>query len=87
MSVHSFYRPVWRPVWHEIDIFSRVQLIIAIVALRHGQLRIIQASLLGSVLSNLLLVLGMCFFVGGLKFHEQVSVYFNSTESFHLTAS
>ena len=30
-----------------------------------------QASLLGSILSNLLLVLGMCFFAGGLRYHEQ----------------
>ena len=79
MSVHSFYRPVW----HEIDISSCVQLIIAIVALRQGQLRVIQASLLGSVLSNLLLVLGMCFFVGGIKFHEQVSACIDRTGSVH----
>lgn len=31
----------------------------------------VQASLLGSVLSNLLLVLGFCFFFGGLRFKEQ----------------
>ena len=57
-----------------IDIFSHasIQLIVAILALRQGQLRVVQASLIGSILSNLLLVLGMCFFVGGLKYHEQV---------------
>lgn len=27
--------------------------------------------MLGSILSNCLLVLGMCYFVGGLRFHEQ----------------
>lgn len=36
----------------------------------------VQASMLGSILSNILLVLGCCFFVGGLRFREQS---FNST--------
>lgn len=30
-----------------------------------------QSSLVGSILSNILLVLGMCFFAGGLRFAEQ----------------
>lgn len=33
---------------------------------------VIQAAILGSILANLLLCLGMCFFVGGLKRTEQV---------------
>jgi len=36
--------------------------------------------MIGSLLSNLLLVLGMCFFLGGLKYKFQVSkkyYYFN----------
>jgi Ca2+:H+ antiporter len=33
--------------------------------------RIVQASLLGSILSNLLLVLGFCFLLGGCKFETQ----------------
>ena len=37
---------------------------------------IVQTSLIGSILSNLLLVLGMCFFFGGLRRQEQ---YFNTT--------
>jgi Ca2+:H+ antiporter len=37
-----------------------------------GEIRIVQASLLGSILANLLLILGMCFLVGGLRFREQV---------------
>ncbi|KAG8896449.1 hypothetical protein FRB99_008884, partial [Tulasnella sp. 403] len=48
-----------------------VILIIAILALAKGELRIVQASMLGSILSNCLLVLGMCFFAGGIRFHEQ----------------
>jgi len=36
-------------------------------ALRHGYLRVVQLSLLGSVVSNLLLVLGSAFIAGGLR--------------------
>ncbi|KAF8340660.1 calcium/proton exchanger [Cantharellus anzutake] len=35
------------------------------------KLRVVQSSLVGSILSNLLLVLGMCFFAGGTRFAEQ----------------
>ncbi|KAJ7460022.1 calcium proton exchanger [Mycena galericulata] len=48
-----------------------VELIVAITALKNCELGIVQSSLIGSILSNLLLVLGMCFFFGGLKFSEQ----------------
>jgi Ca2+:H+ antiporter len=37
---------------------------------------VVQTSLIGSILSNLLLVLGMCFFFGGLRRQEQ---FFNQT--------
>ncbi|KAH7333849.1 Sodium/calcium exchanger protein-domain-containing protein [Rhizoctonia solani] len=50
---------------------NAVELIIAILALVKGELRVVQASMLGSILSNCLLVLGMCFFAGGIRFHEQ----------------
>ncbi|KAF9565232.1 calcium/proton exchanger [Agrocybe pediades] len=50
---------------------NAVELIVAIIALVKCELRIVQASLVGSILSNLLLVLGMCFFAGGLKYSEQ----------------
>ncbi|KAH7320006.1 Sodium/calcium exchanger protein-domain-containing protein [Stachybotrys elegans] len=55
---------------------NAVELIIFIIALVKNQIRIVQASLLGSILSNLLLILGMGFFLGGLRFREQV---YNST--------
>ena len=45
---------------------NAVELIVSIVALRDGQIEIVQASMLGSILSNLLLVMGMCFFLGGI---------------------
>ena len=49
---------------------NAVELIVAIVALMQGQLRIVQMSLIGSILSNLLLVLGMSFVAGGLYKNE-----------------
>lgn len=47
------------------------ELIIAAIALSKCELRVVQSSLIGSMLSNLLLVLGMCFFAGGTHFSEQ----------------
>jgi Ca2+:H+ antiporter len=50
---------------------NAVELIVAIIALLKCELRVVQSSLIGSILSNLLLVLGMCFFAGGTRFSEQ----------------
>lgn len=50
---------------------NAVELIVAILALIKCELTIVQSSLVGSILSNLLLVLGMCFFAGGTRFSEQ----------------
>jgi Ca2+:H+ antiporter len=44
------------------------------IALTKGEIRIVQASLIGSILANLLLILGMSFLLGGLRFREQVSL-------------
>ncbi|WVQ87416.1 calcium/proton exchanger [Cryptococcus gattii] len=49
---------------------NAVELIVAIAALRQDELDLVQRSLLGSVLSNLLLVLGMSFFAAGFFFYE-----------------
>jgi len=51
---------------------NAVELIVGIIALTQGQIIIVQTSLIGSMLSNLLLVLGMCFFFGGLRRVEQL---------------
>jgi Ca2+:H+ antiporter len=48
------------------------ELIIAFVALRAGLLDMVRASLVGALLANLLLALGVGFFLGGLRYHEQV---------------
>jgi len=57
---------------------NAVELIVSIIALVQNLIPVVQASMLGSILSNLLLVLGMCFFFGGLKYKEQ---------SFNVTAA
>ncbi|KAI0929008.1 hypothetical protein AcW1_006076 [Taiwanofungus camphoratus] len=49
---------------------NAVEIIVGIAALLQGEIRIVQTSMLGSILSNLLLVLGSSFFAGGLKFPE-----------------
>jgi Ca2+/H+ antiporter len=47
------------------------ELIIAMVALRAGLLDMVRASLVGAILANLLLALGVAFLLGGLRFHTQ----------------
>src|SRR6185369_1794815 len=54
---------------------NAAELIIATVALRKGHIELVKASITGSIIGNLLLVLGLSFFVGGLgrrtqKFHR-----------------
>jgi len=51
---------------------NAVELILFIILLASGQIEVVQASLLGSILANLLLILGMAFLLGGLKYQEQV---------------
>ena len=50
---------------------NAVEVVVAIQALLADEIRVVQSSMLGSIFSNLLLVLGGCFFFGGLKYKEQ----------------
>ncbi len=50
---------------------NAVELIISVFALKAGLVGVVLASLTGSVLGNLLLVAGLSFFVGGIKFKRQ----------------
>lgn len=50
---------------------NAVELIISIFALKAGLISVVLASLTGSVIGNLLLVAGLSFFVGGLKYKRQ----------------
>src|SRR5256714_12737130 len=47
------------------------ELIIAGIALRAGLIDLVKASITGSILGNLLLVLGIALFAGGLKYPVQ----------------
>ncbi|KAI8804709.1 calcium/proton exchanger [Cladochytrium replicatum] len=55
-----------------------VELLVAVLALRDKLVLVVQASLLGSILSNMLLVLGFAFLTGGIKY---------STQKFNATAA
>ncbi|VVT53863.1 uncharacterized protein SAPINGB_P003788 [Magnusiomyces paraingens] len=55
---------------------NAVELIVAIVALARGEIRIVQTSMLGSILSNTLLVLGSSFIAGG---YNRIQQKFNAT--------
>ncbi|KAK0446746.1 Sodium/calcium exchanger protein-domain-containing protein [Armillaria borealis] len=50
---------------------NATEFIIAILLLVKCEIRVVQASLLGGLLSNLLLVTGMAFIVGGVRFSQQ----------------
>jgi Ca2+:H+ antiporter len=50
---------------------NAAELIIAVVALKAGQLDVVKASLTGSIIGNVLLVLGASFLAGGLRFRIQ----------------
>ncbi|HYX63362.1 MAG TPA: calcium/proton exchanger [Burkholderiales bacterium] len=47
------------------------ELIVALVALRAGLLDMVRAALVGGILANLLLALGLSFLAGGLRHHTQ----------------
>ena len=54
---------------------NATEMIVSMYALKAGLLRVVQLSLLGSILSNMLLVLGCAFLFGGMSRKEQ---YFNA---------
>ncbi|KAK3826348.1 MAG: hypothetical protein JOS17DRAFT_686752 [Linnemannia elongata] len=50
---------------------STVELAVAAFALRKGFIEVVQAAMLGAILNNLLLMLGIAIFVGGIYNHQQ----------------
>ena len=50
---------------------NAAELIIALMALRAGHLEIVKASITGSIIGNLLLVLGVSLFAGGMRYKQQ----------------
>ncbi|MFL5320841.1 MAG: calcium/proton exchanger [Myxococcaceae bacterium] len=55
---------------------NAAELIIAIAALRNGEVEVVKASITGAILGNILLVLGMAIVAGGIKREKQT---FNAT--------
>lgn len=55
---------------------NAAELIIALMALRAGLFEVVKASITGSIIGNILLVLGLSILLGGLKYPRQV---FNKT--------
>lgn len=55
----------------ETTLGSVIEIILFMVLLSNNEFAVIQAAILGSILATLLLCLGMCFFVGGMRRHEQ----------------
>ncbi|XP_047159699.1 vacuolar cation/proton exchanger 5-like isoform X1 [Vigna umbellata] len=60
---------------------NATELIISIYALKSGMTRVVQLSLLGSILSNMLLVLGCAFLCGGIVNHKKEQVFNKATAS------
>ncbi|XP_021747299.1 vacuolar cation/proton exchanger 3-like [Chenopodium quinoa] len=54
---------------------NATEMIISIYALKIGMIRVVQQSLLGSILSNMLLVLGCAFFTGGVVHHPKIQSF------------
>jgi Ca2+:H+ antiporter len=50
---------------------NAAELIIALIALRAGHIEVVKASITGSIIGNLLLVLGASIFAGGLRYKKQ----------------
>ncbi|ULL19948.1 calcium/proton exchanger [Paenibacillus sp. H1-7] len=50
---------------------NAAELIIAIFLVKDGMFDVVKASITGSIIGNLLLVLGLSLFIGGLKYKEQ----------------
>ena len=61
-----------------VSMGNSVELIIFIIAVYKNELRIVQASLIGSILANLLAIFGLSVYLGGLRYSEQS---YNSTIS------
>jgi Ca2+:H+ antiporter len=55
----------------ETTLGSVVEIVLFMVLLHKNEFQVIQAAIMGSILATLLMCLGMCFFVGGLRRDEQ----------------
>lgn len=51
---------------------NATELILAFIALKSGLISVVKATITGSIISNLLLVMGLAMLLGGLRYKEQV---------------
>ncbi|KAL6010458.1 Vacuolar cation/proton exchanger 2 [Asimina triloba] len=58
---------------------NATEMIISLYALKQGMIHVVKQSLLGSILSNMLLVLGCAFFIGGICNHKKDQVFNKAT--------
>jgi len=65
---------------------NAVEVVVSFNALMNDEIRVVQASLIGSIFSNLLLVLGCCFLFGGFRYTEQRFNSLNVTTGMGLLA-
>lgn len=66
----SYTGPRWGALLNA-SLGNAAELIITIVAVRAGLLELVKASITGSIIGNLLLVLGLSMVVGGVRYGEQ----------------
>ncbi|MCC6324699.1 MAG: calcium/proton exchanger [Candidatus Brocadia sp.] len=65
---------------------NAAELVIAIVAIKSGLIDIVKYSLVGSIIGNILLILGLSLFVGGIKFGNlRLSPVITGTTTIHLS--
>jgi len=50
---------------------NATELIIALIALKAGLVEVVKATITGSIIGNLLLVMGLAMFLGGIRYREQ----------------
>jgi Ca2+:H+ antiporter len=55
----------------ETTLGSIVEIVLFMVLVKNEEYLVIQAAIMGSILATLLLCMGLCFFVGGLRHEEQ----------------
>lgn len=56
---------------HSLGSIVEIVLFMVLLSKGDGEFQVIQAAILGSILATMLLCLGLCFFVGGLRRDEQ----------------
>lgn len=57
--------------WLNAAFGNATELIIIVIAIRAGEMDVVRASLIGSIMGNILLVLGLSMFLGGLRYKIQ----------------